>query len=154
MQLRNTIQSWDMQSTYTICMGKIQLTMQHITGHQHWSSSMLSTHQKTKISLATFSDYNKILLQLSRQTKWHVNFNSLQSKFFMEKLQVFSPKHSEIHWQDGVGWGKTTLQQKTPQFYCVIFLLNYFAFSFKERHQMTMVRSRNHLFLSWEKYVP
>lgn len=121
MQFRNTIQSWDMQSTYTICMGKIQLTMQHITGRQHWSSSMLSTHQKPTISLATFSDYHKILLQLSRQTKRHVNFNSLQSQFFMEKLQVFFSKtlrNSLTRWGGGGG----TQQQKTPQFYCVIFL--------------------------------
>lgn len=49
--------------------------------------------------LNTFSDDSKNLLQVSRQTKCeviYVKFNSFQSHFFMERLQVFPKNISEF----------------------------------------------------------
>lgn len=103
--------------------GKKQFTMQHIAGHQHWSSLTLFTYQKKKIRLPTFSDDTKSLLQVSRQTnaKWHVliltlskaNFLWKDCRFFHQNISEFTDK---VH-------GK----KPNPQFYYVMFLPNYFV---------------------------
>lgn len=97
--------------------GKKQLTMQHIAGHQHWSSLTLFTHLKTKICLTTFSDDTKSLLQVSRQTnaKWHMLILTLSKANFSWEVCIPPPPQSISEFTDKVSGGGKDPKTKNPK---------------------------------------